>query len=785
MPQNVIISKQRPGVFLLLGITVLLLFLLLPNLSVQRANAAENSITVKKINYEDSTITLQGNPGDTVLYFSDSAMKTWESVPGKLSSDRTITMDISWISVTGTYVLNLKGNASTEVTTVVLPKQYTNFKATLNKTTGAITFSNTDTRNIEWRKKGSTVWKTVNKSTIAAELSYFNTNGATVYFRLASIDGTGNTDTGKRPSKEIAISIPKKISAPSIKINGSKFAIPVKKGMAYRIVNDDGQTTDWRTITGSTDLLLQDVAPQVMYANNSMQKEVTLQFRVNATSTSQVSNITTVTVPVQKAPPVPESNGVSLKVVSSTLLSLQVKAASNDIPFEYAIVKAGNEWNDQSANWTAITSGAEISINNKTAPAGSHIYLRKKSEEASQDKEFSLASDKVDLTGANGVSYTDIPQPSALTTLVSIAGICRTANSSGYLTFSLYSPLSTTVSSIAFRDEYGNSVGTVSSSSTVTSNSNSTGTNDKYVISTKITSTQNLDSYTGKVLYADITLANSDVIKSTLNTGVRLYLYPKTVVSNPSESGYSADFKRIYNSKETRDESDFKFKLKFGSGKLIDPANIEQYLDVTTAISSITYQGYSLIRDKDYQVTYGTETDNNGKSFATAEVTVHVAAFENESKVNSFDQSIPLVIKLNNEEILDSGINITMVRTAVMEDIPIAWSISEGSLKETTTYTKTNPDQTTTTVTEDVVSFTIKLTMFDRTYSVGISDVTWGGVSIMGSASVSSGKAVISLSNAKINKLTTNSTETKDVIITLSNGYVIKTGCKLTIIKAS
>jgi hypothetical protein len=126
----------------------------------------------------------------------------------------------------------------------------------------------------------------------------------------------------------------------------------------------------------------------------------------------------------------------------------------------------------------------------------------------------------------------------------------------------------------------------------------------------------------------------------------------------------------------------------------------------------------------------------------------------------------------------------TLVSTAIIENIPIAWSITEGSLKETKTSTVTNPDGTTSTVTEEVITYTINLKLFDNAYGVGISDVTWGDTSVMGSANVTAGKATIYLSNAKINKLTTSSTDTKNIVITLSNGFVINSGCKLTIIKA-
>jgi hypothetical protein len=120
-----------------------------------------------------------------------------------------------------------------------------------------------------------------------------------------------------------------------------------------------------------------------------------------------------------------------------------------------------------------------------------------------------------------------------------------------------------------------------------------------------------------------------------------------------------------------------------------------------------------------------------------------------------------------------------------MNNIPIAWSITEGSLKETETSTVTNSDSSTTTVTKEVITYTITLNVFDSSYSVGISDVTWGGTSIFGSATISGGKATIYLSNAKINKLSTTSSDTKNIVITLSNGFTISTGCKLTILNAS
>ncbi|HKM00249.1 MAG TPA: hypothetical protein VJZ06_10100, partial [Mobilitalea sp.] len=305
----------------------------------------------------------------------------------------------------------------------------------------------------------------------------------------------------------------------------------------------------------------------------------------------------------------------------------------------------------------------------------------------------------------------------------------------------------------------------------------------KYIITTKITSTSSIDTHTNELLYANITMENYDTIISTSTSGIHLYMYSNTAIGNP-DSSYSSDFKRIYLSNEEEDASKFKFQINFGTDKTIDTSTINTFTSEATAVTSITYSGYTLVKDTDYTIEYSSITDMYNKTIATAIVTVNVAAFESSIPITKLDQKNPLIIKLNSNEILDKDINLTLVSTARMEDIPIAWSITEGSLSETRTSKVTNSDGSTTSVTEDVITYTIDLTIFDNLYPVSVADVTWGDASVLGSATISSGTATIYLSNAKINKLTTNATDTKNIVITLSNGFVIRSGCKLTIIKA-
>lgn len=750
-----------------------------------RINASSNgaSIKVKEVNYQNSTITLQANSGDTKIYFSDSTQKKWLEVPGVLNSDKTIVMDFSWVAVSSNYEITFKGDSSTKVSSVTIPKQVTNFKATFNKVKGAMVFSNVSDRTIQWRKKGSTTWLTVDEDTLALELSYLYTNGATIYFRLAPENGSGSADAGLRASKEVSVSIPKKTAAPSIIINGSNFSIPVESGMAYRYLKEDGTTSDWTSITATRDLALSEVAAKALYSGSGKQEEVSLQFRKNASSTTQVSNITTVTIPVQEGAPSENECGISLTYTSSSTLALQVKAASSTTPFEYAIVEEDDVLDYSLTNWISITSNKEISINNNTAKEGSKIYVRKKSTDASGAVSFSLASAPLNLTGENGVCYPDPATADGLTTIITTAGVCNTSDTGKTYTFTLYSPTRTTVSSIEFKDVYGNNAGSVGIKSTVAANSDTSDSAKKYIITTKINSTEKIDANTEEALYATITLASGEVFESTKSSGVMMYLYPATVLNNPEkDDDYATEFVRLMQSNEKGDKKSFKFQLDFGKGYLYSSSEINKFTAEKVTISSIEYDGYTLTNGDDYKAEYGSYINDEGDTVMKATVTVNVDQFESEADITVRDEKEAFVIKLSNGEVLNKSVAMSLIRTATINEAPIAWSVIAGSLDETKTSSTTDSNGDTTTVTNEVITYKLTLSVFNNSYNIGVSDVTWGGTSILRSAKVSGGVITIELSNAKINKLTTTSSTTNNLVITLSNGYSITSGCKLTIL---
>jgi hypothetical protein len=445
-------------------------------------------------------------------------------------------------------------------------------------------------------------------------------------------------------------------------------------------------------------------------------------------------------------------------------------------------VKSGETLDYQNITWNSITSSTAVSITETKAPKGSRIYIRKASVPASTNVKFSLASKEVEVTGTAGIAYPITTVATELTTLITTAGVCNVDNTAGYLTFSLYSSTKTTVSSINFRDQYGNVKGSVSCKSSVSANPNSKSEADQYIITTQITSTANIDTVTETKLYGDIKLSNLDTVTSTTSAGIMLYIYPKTVVNNKDNSTYTSAFQRILNSKESSDAKTFTFQLDFGKQYVMDSSVVDSPKATQVAIDSLSFGSYQLVNDTDYQVVYSSYTDTDNETIRTAKVTVNVANFENQTPVTASGSAVALKIKLNNGEALNNQVTIKLVQTATLVDAPIAWSISERSLKETTQTTVKNPDNTTSTVETEVVTFEIALKIFSGSYAVGISDVTWDGKSILKSAEISNGEAVVYLSNAKINKLETTSTSTNNLIITLSNGYTITNGYKLTII---
>ncbi len=779
-------------------------------------------LTVTEINYQNSTITLTGN-GDSVVYFSNSSAKKWEEA-GTFENGKCV-FDISWVSLSSNYVISFKGDKSDGVLKVTIPKQVTNFKVKYvpDNNEQPFTFTGVTTgRTIQWRKNGVGEWSYWAEGTTNTSLAYLKENGATLYFRLAPENGNSVSNTGKRASKEVSVKVSAKKAAPTVNVDASKFTIPLDNKMSYRVLTLDDNNNlvgekeaAWTTVSNKKTYSLSELAPDVMLSgtDKTQAKPVALQIKNSATKTAQESRVTTIIIPAQGsiAKGTESKDGISMDYASSSSLYIEILANKADTPYEYCIIDKDNyvpnDLEYSRITWTAM-SGTKVTLDSKTAKPGSHIFVRKKAVGKQGDEKFALASKELELTEATGVTY-----PAALTlseskTFAVPAGYVKDADGRR-LEFTATSQYANAeVTSIEFKDIHGRSYGTVSCTSTSKENENPTGSGDKYLITTQITSTANLDSKKeawNKELRAYITLSNGDKIESTDEKGITLKLYPPTVVKNPTEAEkdkfgtyyqqYKTDFDRIYMSNDTGHDKTFKFILELGTQykyNISDAAST----GVPVTISNMAYGDVSLVvssyekaADKtidateeaeyggkgepDVMVCYEDTTNNAGEVVRKAYVTVHVNKFE--QKVKELGTKLPFKITLNNGEILDSNISMTLAETATVPKTRTI-SFAQGGLKEKVIEKDKNGN-----IISEIFldSYPIEVQLSDKLgkYIPTITDVKCNlngqSFSISGGLDGEGNTFSIKLQNAKLNKLPQGSGE---IMIEFSNGTTVKAG---------
>lgn len=494
--------------------------------------------------------------------------------------------------------------------------------------------------------------------------------------------------------------------------------------------------------------------------------------------------------------------------------------------------------------WTDVKTTAPVSISKTNAPEGSHIYVRKKAYKKLGEEGYALSSKEISATGEKGIAYPGELGLDKVSKYYIPAGRVNKGDYGTSLTFTINSYVSTKVSKIVFCNVSGAEVGEVDFVSTVAENSakKASDNSDKYIITTKITDTSALErametaylqhnNYYNTNLYAKITLANdtSTPIVSTDEKGVILNMTPKSDVDNPtsaSGTGYSNIFNRHYLADVTRlymcknannnisntdrnadgEDKYFKFILNLGSPYLIntetgdksDKVEISsityddcELFDSMTSqdIQSSVYSDSSTLTDNIFEVKYQSYQDSYGNPNAKrAFVTVNLEKLESkldEAKGSGvkMNTALPLVIKLNNGEVIDNRIKITMKATATIEGGNIYYTDTAGSLQMPYTekeYDKNGNVTKETPVTPVEHSFTLKL--FKSGYNRGgVKNVTMGekGSSVLKSSKTSGDTVTIELSNEKINAL---GSQSENLWIWFENGFVIKSGCRLTIL---
>lgn len=417
-------SGNKLLLFFRLLFLLLFAFLLLSTGKTVLAEGAD-IVQVKEIDYEKSRIIIDPNGNDKV-YYSDSKKSTWLSVEGnrskficegdgKETANECFALDISWVSVTKDYELNLKGDKNESVVNVILPARNSKIKAKFDKLSGTIVFSNEDgAKNFCWRKDNSFEWKTVslaqNPSEEAAkqfltEIEKMRVKGGKIYVKFPQVYGTDAASTGARQSKEVKVTISKRDKAPTIKIDGNKLIVNSKDTMEYMVIADSGENTMANAILGkgkwkpaTKKMKIADFAPAALYsATNTTPKKVTVAFRVAETERKSYSKPYFLSIPAQASKPA----GTYYAAENSTEATLTLNATKSR-PMQYIVVASADvsSFDPTTAKWRSATSNKIIKVKAKKYPANSVIFVRDMYIKQTATTSFSLPShyDKLVLT---------------------------------------------------------------------------------------------------------------------------------------------------------------------------------------------------------------------------------------------------------------------------------------------------------------------------------------------------------------------------------------------------
>jgi len=357
------------------------------NAKAEEASTVDIGVT----DYEALTMEIIKN-GNTIIYSSLDNKKTWNQVEGITVGDKLM-MDISFASSASVVNVWFKGDKDSKVIKVSIPKQPSTFKAKYDRATGSVVMSGYDDSTVfRWHKNSDDNYKTVSFNTNDAsykafvdEIAKFTVKGAKIMIGLPGKNGTGIDDMGVRPGKEITVSIPKRSSAPNVKVNVTKMTFNTRDKMEYQVI---GSGEDWKIC--SKNMSVSDIAPAVLAENGS--KTVAIKFRNAATSSKPASLEAFVTVKGQVSGPGIGASGRDVRIEAGTgklegKTVLTFNTGTKAAPLEYKIIKPTDSNVNYTKGWKVIKqAGKVVKLSARQLPKGSKVLVRFKGINANVSK---------------------------------------------------------------------------------------------------------------------------------------------------------------------------------------------------------------------------------------------------------------------------------------------------------------------------------------------------------------------------------------------------------------
>ncbi|MCR4722142.1 MAG: hypothetical protein K5655_10485 [Lachnospiraceae bacterium] len=346
------------------------------------AEEAATTVDIGVTDYEALTMEIIKN-GNNIIYASTDNKKTFAEVEGQ-TVDGKLIMDISFASKDSDVTIWLKGDEDSKVIKVVLPKASSSLKAKYDKAGGTVVLSGYDNQtHFRWHKSTDSNYKTVaidandpSNKEFVNDIENLRIKGGKICISLVGVNGTGIDNMGRRPGKEVTVSITKKNTAPNIKLNYSKLTFNTKATMEYKIV---GSGDGWKKCTKN--MPLSEIAPEALAENGS--RTVSIKFRTAQTSSKPASLESFVTVKGQRKGPSIGTSGTNVIIskeegknnkAGKTLVTFVTAAKTN--PIDYKIVKPG-ETPDYTKGWKTVKKEGDIKkFSERQLPAGSKVLVR-------------------------------------------------------------------------------------------------------------------------------------------------------------------------------------------------------------------------------------------------------------------------------------------------------------------------------------------------------------------------------------------------------------------------
>lgn len=330
-----------------------------------KADVQAGTMVIVTTDYTTETVNVQPGPGvSNKFYMSTDNQKTWEVIPQGI-------LDISSLLSPKKVTIYFKGNKDTYPFPLEISEMNSALKAVYGVVNGVGSITLTPATGIQYRNGANGNWSPATSGMLTA---MYEVRGASLSFRIAPTAAV-------RAGKIVTVRIPKRPTAPSVRLDPGKLSISGIKAGKIKYLNKDGFWTDFLVGTPST------ISITKLLSNTDLTNTVaitggTLEFYTPGTGKKLDSAVRVIEIP----------NQITLEDSKATLVGTTLSIVDSDQSkqYEYTVVDQGKSLDYQKASWSSITSKKSVIVSR--ASIGSNILVRLKSTTDRTSGKVSLPS---------------------------------------------------------------------------------------------------------------------------------------------------------------------------------------------------------------------------------------------------------------------------------------------------------------------------------------------------------------------------------------------------------